>query len=66
MPLASGGGGDPGVRFSNTVMLADDLRRHVEVEEPIFPDEVHDLLLYKSRRDACQATVTFFDRKLKP
>ena len=65
MPRASGGGGDPDVLFNNTVMLADDLRRHVEVEELIFPDEVHDFLLYKSWHDAYQATVRDIDRKLK-
>ena len=61
------GDDDPDVLFNNTVMLADALRRrHIEVEELIFPDEVHDFLLYKSWHDAYQATVRFFDRKLKP
>jgi len=60
------GDDDPDVKFKNTVMLADALRRRkVEVEELIFPDEVHDFLLYRSWRDAYQATVRFFDRKLK-
>ncbi|HWD00233.1 MAG TPA: prolyl oligopeptidase family serine peptidase [Candidatus Sulfopaludibacter sp.] len=60
------GDDDPDVLFNNTVMLADALRRrNVEVEELIFPDEVHDFLLYRSWRDAYQATVRFLDRKLK-
>ncbi len=61
------GDDDPDVLFNNTVMLADALRqRKVEVEELIFPDEVHDFLLYKSWREAYQATARFLDRKLKP
>ncbi|SPE33638.1 Peptidase S9, prolyl oligopeptidase active site domain protein (fragment) [Candidatus Sulfopaludibacter sp. SbA3] len=60
------GDDDPDVLFNNTVMLADALRRRsVEVEELIFPDEVHDFLLYRSWRDAYQAAVRFLDRKLK-
>ncbi len=60
------GDDDPDVLFNNTVMLADALRRRkVEVEELIFPDEVHDFLLYKSWHEAYQATARFLDRKLK-
>ena len=60
------GDDDPDVQFNNTVMLADALRRRkVEVEELIFPDEVHDFLLYKSWHEAYQATARFLDRKLK-
>jgi dipeptidyl aminopeptidase/acylaminoacyl peptidase len=60
------GDDDPDVLFNNTVMLADALRRrHVEVEELIFPDEVHDFLLYRSWRAAYEATAKFLDRKLK-
>ena len=60
------GDDDPNVKFKNTVMLADALRRRkVEVEELIFPNEVHDFLLYRSWRDAYAATVRFFERKLR-
>jgi dipeptidyl aminopeptidase/acylaminoacyl peptidase len=60
------GDDDPDVKFKNTVMLADALRRRkVEVEELIFPDEVHDFLLYRSWRDAYAATVRFLDRTLR-
>lgn len=61
------GDDDPDVLFRNTVMLADALRvRHVEMEELVFPDEVHDFLLYRSWRGAYQATVDFLDRKFRP
>ena len=54
------------VQFNQTVMLASALRKQkVEVEELIFPDEVHDFLLYRSWRDAFQAAAAFFDRKLR-
>ena len=60
------GDDDPDVKFKNTVMLADALRRRkVEVEELIFPDEVHDFLLYRSWLDAYRATVRFFERRLR-
>ena len=60
------GDDDPDVQFKNTVILADALRRRkVEVEELILPDEVHDFLLYRSWRDGYQATVRFFERKLR-
>ena len=60
------GDDDPDVQFNKTVMLADALRRRkVEVEELVFPDEVHDFLLYKSWHEAYEATVGFLDRKLK-
>jgi dipeptidyl aminopeptidase/acylaminoacyl peptidase len=60
------GDDDPDVKFKNTVILADALRRRkVDVEELIFPDEVHDFLLYRTWRDAYQATVRFLARKLR-
>jgi dipeptidyl aminopeptidase/acylaminoacyl peptidase len=60
------GDDDPDVLFKNTVMLNDALRRrNVDVEELIFPDEVHDFLLYRSWRDAYRATVDFLNRKLR-
>jgi dipeptidyl aminopeptidase/acylaminoacyl peptidase len=61
------GDDDHEVKFKNTVMLADALRRRkVEVEELIFPDEGHDFLLYRTWRDAYTATVRFLDQKLTP
>jgi dipeptidyl aminopeptidase/acylaminoacyl peptidase len=60
------GDDDPDVKFKNTVILADALRRRkVDVEELIFPDEVHDFLLYRTWRSAYDATVQFFSRKLR-
>ena len=59
------GDDDRDVQFNQTVMLADALRRQkVEVEELVFPDEVHDFLLHRSWRDAYEATVSFLRRKL--
>jgi dipeptidyl aminopeptidase/acylaminoacyl peptidase len=47
-------------------MLNDALRRQkVEVEELIFPDEIHDFLLYRTWRAAYEAAVQFLDRHLK-
>jgi len=60
------GDDDPDVKFKNTVILSYQLRRkNVEVEELIFPDEVHDFLLYRTWHEAYQATVRFFERKLR-
>ena len=59
------GDDDRNVQFNQTVILADALRKQkVEVEELIFPDEVHDFLLYRSWRQAYEAAVRFFKRKL--
>jgi dipeptidyl aminopeptidase/acylaminoacyl peptidase len=59
------GDDDPDVQFNQTVRLAGALRgRKVEVEELVFPDEVHDFLLYRSWRDAYEAAVGFLKRKL--
>jgi dipeptidyl aminopeptidase/acylaminoacyl peptidase len=64
--LLIAGDDDRNVQFNQTVMLASALRKQkVEVEELIFPDEVHDFLLYRSWRDAFQAAAAFFDRKLR-
>jgi len=60
------GDDDRNVQFNQTVKLADALRRqHVEVEELVFPDEVHDFLLYRTWLAAYQAAASFLDRKLK-
>jgi dipeptidyl aminopeptidase/acylaminoacyl peptidase len=59
------GDDDPDVQFNQTVRLAGALRKQkVEVEELVFPDEVHDFLLYRSWRNAYEAAVGFLKRKL--
>ena len=52
--------------FEQTVDLAQRLReQHVVFEELIFPDEIHDFLLWKDWIKAYSATIEFFDRNLK-
>jgi dipeptidyl aminopeptidase/acylaminoacyl peptidase len=59
------GDDDPDVQFNQTVMLADALRRRkVDIEELVFPDEVHDFLLWRSWRTGYAAAVEFLKRKL--
>ncbi len=59
------GDDDRNVEFSQTVDLAERLRRrHVAFEELIFPDEIHGFLLYQNWIKAYLATEDFFDRKL--
>jgi dipeptidyl aminopeptidase/acylaminoacyl peptidase len=59
------GDDDPDVQFNQTVMLAGALRKQkVDVEELIFPDEVHDFLLYRSWLAAYHAAAEFLKRKL--
>ena len=59
------GDDDRNVHFNQTVMLADALRRrNVEVKELVFPDEVHDFLLWRSWRNAYQAAVEYLEKKL--
>jgi dipeptidyl aminopeptidase/acylaminoacyl peptidase len=59
------GDDDRDVHFNQTVVLNDALRRQgVDVEELVFPDEIHDFLLWHTWRDAYQATVDYFRRKL--
>ncbi len=60
------GDADPDVQFNQTVRLYFALRaRKVDAEELIFPEEVHDFLLYRSWRDAYAASAAFFKRKLQ-
>jgi dipeptidyl aminopeptidase/acylaminoacyl peptidase len=55
------------VQFSQTVQLAAALRaRHVDVEQLIFPDDIHDFLLHAHWMQAYAAAVDFLDRKLRP
>lgn len=59
------GDDDRNVMFSQTVDLVARLREHgVAIEQFIFPDEVHDFLLYRSWLKAYQRSNDFFDRKL--
>jgi dipeptidyl aminopeptidase/acylaminoacyl peptidase len=60
------GDDDRNVPFGQTVDLAQRLReQHVVFEELIFPDEIHDFLLWKDWIKAYAATTDFFDRTLK-
>ena len=59
------GDDDRNVYFTQTVDLTARLRsRGVSVEQLIFPDEVHDFLLYRDWLAAYRAASDFFDRKL--
>jgi len=59
------GDDDRNVYFTQTVDLVARLRaRNVEIEQLIFPDEIHDFLLHKDWLAAYQTTADFFDRKL--
>ena len=58
------GDDDRNVSFSQTVMLAEALRRHhVEFEQLIFPNEIHDFLKHADWVKAYEATADFFARK---
>lgn len=60
------GDDDRNVPFSETVNLVQALRKQgVTFEQLIFPDEIHDFLLYKSWLAAYTATADFFDRHLR-
>lgn len=60
------GDDDRNVPFSETVDLVEALRRRgVEVEQLVFPDEVHGFLLHRNWLAAYRAAADFFDRKLK-
>jgi hypothetical protein len=59
------GDDDRNVYVTQTVDLVARLRsRGVEIEQLIFPDEIHDFLLHKDWLAAYRATADFFDRKL--
>ncbi len=60
------GDDDRNVPFNQTVDLVQRLRQnHVPFEELIFPDEIHDFLLWRSWIRAYSAEAEFFERKLK-
>jgi len=59
------GDDDRNVEFSQTVDLLQRLRaQKVHVEELIYPDEIHDFLMWKSWIKAYRATDEFFGREL--
>ena len=59
-------GANPNVPFSETVTIAEALRKNdVYMEQLIFPDEVHSFLLYQNWLNAYKATANFFDKFLK-
>ena len=60
------GDDDRNVQFANTVRMAAALREQgVEVEEHVFPDEVHDFLLHRSWIASYTLGADFFNRHLK-
>jgi len=60
------GDDDRNVAFSQTVDLAQRLRaQKVPFEQLVFPDEIHDFLLWRSWNSAYHAGTNFFDRVLK-
>src|SRR5437588_9782784 len=60
------GDDDRNVYFTQTVDLTARLReKGVEIEQLIFPDEVHDFLLHRNWLTAYHAASDFFDRRLK-
>jgi dipeptidyl aminopeptidase/acylaminoacyl peptidase len=60
------GDDDRNVQFSQTVQLAEALRKQkVGLEELIFPDEIHDFLLHRDWVAAYTASAQFFAQHLK-
>lgn len=60
------GDDDRNVDFAETVALVKALRKQkVEVEQLVFPDEVHSFLRYANWLECYRATIDFFDRKLR-
>ncbi len=60
------GDDDRNVDFTQSIDLAARLRQqNVEVEQLIFPDEIHDFLMHRTWVAAYHAAVGFFDRYLK-
>ena len=60
------GDDDRNVNFNQTVDLVQRLKKQgVEYEEIIYPDEIHDLLLWRDWVNSYKAGAAFFDRKLK-
>jgi dipeptidyl aminopeptidase/acylaminoacyl peptidase len=61
------GDDDRNVSFIESINLITALRkRKVEVEQLVFPDEVHDFLRHQNWVRGYKATAEFFNRRLKP
>jgi dipeptidyl aminopeptidase/acylaminoacyl peptidase len=61
------GDDDRNVSFIESINLITALRkRRVEVEQLVFPDEVHDFLRHQNWVRSYKATAEFFNRRLKP
>jgi dipeptidyl aminopeptidase/acylaminoacyl peptidase len=59
------GDDDRNVPFSETVTLVEELRRrNVELEQLIFPDEIHGFLLHRRWIQVFEASADFLERKL--
>jgi dipeptidyl aminopeptidase/acylaminoacyl peptidase len=59
------GDDDRNVPFSETVDIAEPLRRQgVEVEQLVFPDEIHDFLVHAHWLEAYRAAAEFLERRL--
>jgi dipeptidyl aminopeptidase/acylaminoacyl peptidase len=59
------GDDDRNVPFSQTVDLAQRLRdNHVPFEQIVYPDEIHDFLLWKDFIRSYEATAQFFQKHL--
>jgi dipeptidyl aminopeptidase/acylaminoacyl peptidase len=57
---------DRNVPFEQTEMMAEKLReRKVYFEELVFPDDIHDFLLYKNWLKGYNAAADFFERIMK-
>ena len=60
------GDDDRNVPFNQTVDLVQRLKKQgVEFQEIIYPDEIHDLLLWSDWVNSYKAGARFFDQKLK-
>ena len=60
------GDDDRNVSFIESINLITALRkRNVEVEQLVFPDEVHDFLRHQNWVRGYKATAEFFNRRLK-
>ena len=59
------GDDDRNVSFIESINLMIALRkRHIDVEQLVFPDEVHDFLRHQNWVKAYKTAADFFDRKL--
>jgi dipeptidyl aminopeptidase/acylaminoacyl peptidase len=59
------GDDDRNVNFRQTVELVEALRGRVHLEQLIFPDEIHDFLLWAHWLEAYRASARFFDAQLR-